>query len=499
MEPSESRTEARAPVSPGNSELAIRGGANRVVGYALGVLVSLGTAAVLVRHLGVPNFGRFVTVTALIALVGGVTEAGIYVYGIREFGARNEPDRGDVMANLLAMRLTLSIVGISLAACFAVAVGYREALVLGTLVAGVGLLVQVVADVLSISLQAQLRLGRLTMVDLSRRVIVLLLVGSLALLGAGLLPFLAASAVAGSAALALLARMVHSSIKIRMSFDLRAWKKLFGETSLYAMAMSIGAVYFYVTVLVMSLIASSNQTGLFATSFRVIQVALGIPLLLLTAIFPLMAREHNTEETGAGDMVGKVFTVSLIGGVWMSLVMALGASFIIDVIAGGKAQGAVPVLRIQGVVLTASFISTSSALALISLRRYRPLIIASSSALALNIALGLLLVPALGARGGALADVITETLVACGLTAVVMRAVSRHQIRAARVPAVLLAAGLAASVWLVPVGSVARVILATVIYFTVLLLAGAIPAEVTDAGRRLWMLRKPQVAAPRSR
>jgi O-antigen/teichoic acid export membrane protein len=479
--------------------VAIRGGAIRVAGYVVGVLVSLAAATILVRHLGIPGFGRYVTVTSLVALVGGVTEAGIYVYGIREFGARAEPDRRRLMANLLGMRLTLTLAGIGLAVCFAVAVGYGHVLVLGTLVAGAALLVQVIADVLSISLQAQLRLGSLTIVDLTRRILALLLIGSLALLGASLLPLLAASALAGAAALALLAWMVRSSIRIRLSFDWHAWRELFAETSLYAIAMSIGAIYFYVTVLVMSLIASAAQTGLFATSFRITQVALGIPVLLLTAIFPLMSREHAEEDGGAGDMFGKVFTVAVICGVWMSLAMALGASFIIDVVAGGTGRGAISVLRIQGVVLTASFISTSSALALISLRRYRPMIIASSSALALDIALGLALVPSLGARGGALADVITEALVAVGLTAVLMRAVPLHRIRASVVPPVLLAAGLSATVLLLPIGSVARVLLATIIYFCVLLLAGAIPEEVTQAARRLGALRKPVVATHKSR
>src|SRR5437868_88654 len=93
--------EAGAPMSSRAGELAIRGGAIRVVGYALGVVVSLGTATILVRHLGIPNFGRYVTVTSLIALVGGVTEAGIYVYGTREFAARIEPDRRRTMASLL--------------------------------------------------------------------------------------------------------------------------------------------------------------------------------------------------------------------------------------------------------------------------------------------------------------------------------------------------------------------------------------------------------------
>jgi O-antigen/teichoic acid export membrane protein len=476
-------------VAPDRSGVAIRGGAVRVLGYAAGVLVSLGSATILVRHLGISSFGRYVTVISLIGLVGGVTEAGIYVYGIREFGARAEPDRRQLMANLLTMRLILTVAGIGCAVCFGVVVGYRQVLVLGILVAGAGLLVQVAADVLSISLQAQLRLGRLTVVDLSRRVLVLALIAALALLGSSLLPFFVASTIAGAVALALLAWLVRSSLTIRLSFDWHAWRELFAETLPYAVAVSIGAIYFYVTVIIMSLIASAKQTGLFATSFRVTQVALAVPALLLTAIFPLMTRERPDQDPGAGEMVGKVFTVAVICGVWMSLAIALAAPFIIDVIAGSKGRGAVSVLRIQGLVLTASFISTSSALGLISLRRYRALITASSLALALNIVLGLVLVPALGARGGALGDVLTEVAVAISLTAVLARSTPQHQIRVSLAPPVILASAVSATVLLLPVASVVHAIGATIIYFGVLLLTGTIPEEVIGATRRVRTMR----------
>lgn len=471
------------------SGTAIRGGAIRVAGYVLGLLVSLGTATILVRHLGVPNFGRYITVTSLIALVGGVSEAGIYVFGIREFATRPEPERREVMARLLSMRLVLTLVGITCAACFALVVGYRQVVVFGTLVAGAGLTVQVIADVLSISLQAQLRLGRLTVIDVSRRIFALILVAVLALLGASLLPLLAASTVAGALALAMLAWMVRASATIRLSFDRRGWRELLRESIVYALAMSVGAIYFYVTVIVMSLIASANQTGLFATSFRVTQVGLGVPVLLLTAVFPVISRDYAAAAPTAGETVGKVFTVSVICGVGMSLAMAFGAGFIIDVIAGAKGRGATSVLQIQAIVLTASFVSTSSALGLISLRRYRTMLAISSSALLLNIGLGLLLIPSLGARGGALADVLTETLVAVAVTSVLVREVPRHSIRPSTLPPIVLAAAVSATVLFVPVGSVVKAVAATLIYFGVLLLTGTIPQEVIGAVRRAPIIR----------
>lgn len=482
------------------SSTAIRGGAIRVVGYAIGVLISLGSATVLVRYLGIASFGRYVTVTSLTALVASVTEAGISVYGIREFVARGESDRQRLMANLLGMRLTLTLVGIGCAVCFGLAVGYAQVLVAGTIVAGVGLLVQVVTEVMSISLQAQLRLGRLAIVDMVRRIVALVLIVTLALLGATLLPFLAVSILAGAVALAILAWMVRASLTIQLRFDRYVWRNLFAETLPFAIAVSIGAIYFYVTVILMSLIATANQTGIFATSFRVTQVALAIPGLLLTAIFPLMSRARPDQESSLGEMLSKVFMVAVVCGVWMSLAMALGASFIIHVIAGSQGQAAISVLRIQGLVFTGSFISTASAFGFLSLRRYRLMMIASSSVLAINILLGLVLIPALGARGGAWSDVLTGVVEAAGLTIALTYAVPRYRIVFSTVLSVMLASALAASALLIPAPAVAQAIVASIIYFGVLLWMGTIPDEVTNAARRAPILMpRAQRAAKKSR
>jgi O-antigen/teichoic acid export membrane protein len=158
-------------------------------------------------------------------------------------------------------------------------------------------------------------------------------------------------------------------------------------------------------------------------------------------------------------------------------------------VVGAKGHGAISVLRIQGVVLVASFVSASSMFGLLTLRRYRPMIIASSSALVLNVVLGVILIPELGARGGALADVVTETVVALGLTITLIRALPLSGISASVIPPILLAAGAGALVILLPIGSVARAVLGSLVYFGVLLLMGSIPDEVTAAARRLRHVR----------
>ena len=63
----------------------------------------------LLRYLGVVEFGRYVTVLSLIAIVSGVTDAGLTAVGARDLALRpmGEP-RERLLANLLGLRLVLT-------------------------------------------------------------------------------------------------------------------------------------------------------------------------------------------------------------------------------------------------------------------------------------------------------------------------------------------------------------------------------------------------------
>ena len=69
----------RAPTcsTPAAGSLVIRGGVLRTVGYGVGIVLSVVAVAILIRHLGASDFGRYVTVISLITIVGSLAEAGL--------------------------------------------------------------------------------------------------------------------------------------------------------------------------------------------------------------------------------------------------------------------------------------------------------------------------------------------------------------------------------------------------------------------------------------
>src|SRR3954447_25568863 len=79
--------------SPQAGPAAVRGGGARVVGFFAGALASAASAALLFRHLGVGNPGRYVTILSLVAIVAGFSDLGLTAVGIRESSVRGPAER----------------------------------------------------------------------------------------------------------------------------------------------------------------------------------------------------------------------------------------------------------------------------------------------------------------------------------------------------------------------------------------------------------------------
>src|SRR4051812_18345586 len=117
----------------------IRGGAARTGAHGGGIVLGLVSTPLMVRHLGVDDFGRFVTVGSLIFIITRLTEGGLAAVGVREYSTRDGVARDRLVQNLLGIRAALTVVAIAGAFLFALAAGYDDVMLAGVLISGVGL------------------------------------------------------------------------------------------------------------------------------------------------------------------------------------------------------------------------------------------------------------------------------------------------------------------------------------------------------------------------
>ncbi len=463
---------------------AIRGGALRVAGYALGVVLTVGSAAALFRHLGVDDSGRYVLVLSLVTLFGGITDAGLSTIGVREIAARGGMELGRLLRNLLGLRLVFTGVGALLACVYAVLAGYDRVLVLGTAVAGVGLMLTALQSALATVLLAELRFGWVTVVDLLRQVLTAVGTLTLVVLGASLLPFFFVVVVAAGAALGLTARLVRG-VPARPAYDRAAWSALLRDTLPFALAAAVGAVYFRLSILMVDQLADPEQTGFFGASFRIVEVLVVVPQLAIGAAFPIFSRAASDDLDRLRYAVQRTFEASLLLGVLVAIGLGVGAAFVIAVVAGPDFAPAAAVLRLHAVALLAAFVGSVFGYALLAVRRHRAVLVMNAGALLVVAVAGALLIPDHGARGAALATALSEgALALLGFVALARSGALRRGLSLAIVPRAAVAAAVAVgAALLLDLPSGVEAAISLVLFAGLALLLRAVPDELLVEAR----------------
>jgi O-antigen/teichoic acid export membrane protein len=463
--------------TPEAGALVVRGGAVRVLGFALGTVLSLGGVVAVTRHLGVVDYGRYQSVTALVAIVSALGDLGLGTLALREYAAAGAAasDREHALDALLGLRVTLAVAGVAVSAGAAALLGYSGAMVAGAaLASGAGVLLAG-QQTATVPLQTALRIGTVTALDVARQAATTaLMLGGVAA-GAGLLAFLAIPVPVAVLLVVLTTAALRGGVRrARPAYDRALWPRLLRDAVLVGLATASGVLYLYASLIVCGLVASDHQTGAFSASFRVIIIVAAVPALLGTSAFPLLARTATSAPERFGRAVsGLVEGSVLLGGV-AAIGAILGAPAIIAVIAGSGFDASIAPLRIQGAALGLTFAISGLGFALLARHRQRVLLTCNLLVFVISAVAVALLAHAHGARGAALGAAIGEaSLCAAYATALTRGSVG---IRPARVPRIVLAlaGGLTAGA-LIPVPAVPATIIGLLVYAALALVLRAVP------------------------
>jgi O-antigen/teichoic acid export membrane protein len=460
----------------------IRGSVLRVGGYVLGVVFGVASSALMFRHLGVVDTGRYVTVLALIAIVGGVSDLGLTSIGVREYTVRSGADRERFLRNLIGMRTVFTLVGGALAVVFGLVSGYTHEMVLGTALAAAGYTIFIYGQALSTPLQAQLRLGWVTLIQLLAQAGQAIGTAVLVVAGAGLVAFLSLQIPVMLPLAALTGWLVHRYTPLLPAFDLAAWRSLMRDILPYAGAVVLAVLYFRLAAILVSLLSSPRETGYFAVAFRVVDTLTLIPPLLVSAAFPVLARAARDDRDRFDYAVTRLTQGMVLAGAWFGICLVVGAELAVDVVAGPGFEPSVEVLRLMGAALVGNFLVATSGYALLSLRRHRAILVSNLVALIVAASLGVWLIDAEGARGAAISLTVAELTLAVGNGIALIHARPAIGRAAATFPRVALAAAGALAVALVPdLPALPALVIATLVYGAIVAATGALPWEIRHA------------------
>ena len=468
--------------SPEAGGRVVRGGLMRAVGFGVSVLLAAGTSALLFRHLGVHDFGRYGTVAALLGIVSGVSDAGLTAVGARELALARGDERARVMQNLVTLRLAITPVGIAAAAVFAL-IAYDSTMVWGTLLGGLGVLLVNTQATMMMPLSVELRLGAVTLFEVAKTALTFVVVLVLVVAGSSLLPFFGAQIPVGAVVLAFTPLVVPLRRGLVPGFDRRVAGLLVREALPLAVALTMNVIYFRVLMIMMSLLGTREATGLFATSFQVFAVIFSLPLLVLSVALPLLSVAGRDDDERLRFGLQRMTEVSLAVAVVLVLAIVAVAPWAVPLLGGSSYSGAAPVLQIQAFALIPVFLGQTWQLGLLSLRRQSALTWANAGALVLVLALGGAFIPLWSARGAAVAAVVAESGLALFVYLFLRRSHPGVAPRLGLTPRVALAALPAFAVLAAPLPTAAGLVLSLAVFTGAAVLLRAIPFELVHALR----------------
>src|SRR5665213_116486 len=460
----------------------IRGSAMRVGGNAAGVLVGLGTATLLLRHLGVAESGRYLTVMSLLAIASSITDSGLNITGSRSLALRKPDDRPKLLANLVTQRLLITPVVLLPFALFVVLAGYPQRMVVGTLLAGAGLFIVSVTDAVLLRLTVELRNAGLAFIDFLKYVVLFVGVALLVALGAQLTPFFAVQIVIGLVAVVATALLMGPDAFLRPRFDRSEQSSLLRNALPVAAAFVLGQAYFRMVIVLMSLISSAQQTGYFGGSLRAMESVVNIPILVASVALPVLAMAARDDHARLRYAIEGLSEGAVVAGVLVILVTARAADPVMALIGGPSFRPSGGILRIQVVALLFIALYQIWMVSLVALGRQRDLILTNVVALAAVVIFAFLLVPPLGARGGAMASVLGDVLLASLIYWRLHVSVGRARLRLGFLGRVVVAAALAGSVLVIPgIPDLVAAALAGVVFLGVGQAIGMLPDELRAA------------------
>jgi O-antigen/teichoic acid export membrane protein len=460
----------------------IRGSVLRLGGYLLGTLATVVSSAVVIRHLGVIDTGHFLTVSSLVMIVTTVSDLGLTGFAVREYATGPRSDGRRFLRNLLGIRVAIALGGLALAMGFGLLVGYPAVMVVGTAIAGAGMLVFVVQDGCSIPLQVGLRFGWVAGLQLAIQVGVAIEAVLLAVAGAGLEPFFALQLPVVIPVLAITMYVGGHDSRLTPALEVREWRRMVARILPFSAAVVLSVVYFQIVQVMVSVLSSPTETGYFGVSFRVLAAFTTLPPLLVSTALPLLARAARDDAERFDYASRRLVETMMLAGCGLALALFLGASFAIEVIAGAGYGHSVEVLRILAVALLGTFVIGARGYALLSLDRLRAMLVCNGIALVVVLACGVPLIDAYGAKGAAIALVAAELALGLGYEWALARKRAELRLKVGfvlRAAAATVLAGAVASLLALP--SVAAALLGSSLYVAALLALGIVPEEIREA------------------
>ncbi len=388
--------------------------------HMIRMVLSLVIGILVIRHLGPEAYGKLSVALALAFILGTITSIAPNTLVVRELSNQADGVATTVIATALTIRLAASAVHVVLALVAIVLLRHDAEIGLAVILIAAGSFGTAFESTGAV-LTLKSRFDTLSLISLAGSLFGAALRLAMVVADAGLIWF-AAAFLFEALVLAALNLFAYANAR-----DLLRWQPPDSELSRVlltqswplALASLMIALYTRTDVLCITYFLGVQAAGIYSVAIRLTECWYFVPAALATVAYPNLVKHRRENPERFYDLL----TMSCGAGFWSAVIMALGITvtspFILPWLLGPAYMASIPTLQITSWALIFLPLSGAASSWLMIDSMPRVTLYASLGTAPVNIVANLLLVPAMGIAGAAVALLISQAVSAILLLQIV--------------------------------------------------------------------------------
>jgi O-antigen/teichoic acid export membrane protein len=210
------------------------------------------------------------------------------------------------------------------------------------------------------------------------------------------LPSLMAAFVVGWIIMALISLFFTQKFvdSLKPIFDLTYSKEMFKKVWPISLTMVLNVIYFRFDAFVLTFLKGFSEVGIYNVAYQVFQSALVVPAYIMNGFYPVMLETFSQDKKKFTRILLKACGIMFCLGLLGTLTTLVLAPFVISLIAkNGAFSGSVISLQILSLGFPAFFVSSVLMWTLVTMKKYRAMIIIYFIGLIFNVTMNLIFIP----------------------------------------------------------------------------------------------------------
>lgn len=403
------------------TRLVAKNTAIQIIGKGISTALGIAVIALVTRILLPVGFGQYTKVITFLSFFGIVADLGLTLITaqmISEHGA----DEERIISSILSFRIISAFVLFAVAPIVAIFTPYTELVKWGIALAAWSFFFVSLSQTLVGIFQKHLAMQYPMIAEIVGRVVLLAVTVYAAWSGKNLLWFLGAVVLGNLANFLVVQRFAQRYINLRLAWDSVIIREMWKRSLPIAISIIFNLIYLKADMLILSFLRPDADVGLYGAAYRVIDILMMVPVMLMGVILPIAAGAWSSADSArVRRVIQKTFDAFIVYAVPILFGGFLVASSVMILIAGQEFAAAGAPLRI---LLLAFFCATMSTLFghfIVALQQQKNVVWVYGTDAVLSLGAYLIFIPMFGMFAAAWATVGSELYAAIMLGIVVFR------------------------------------------------------------------------------